>query len=61
LENRKSKKSQEELIPRKSVVKEVIIKPPTQSLGKETVKSNGDSNHLFYMYRILNVFNLRGR
>jgi hypothetical protein len=60
LENRKSKKSQEELIPRESVAKEVIIKPPTQSLGKETVKSNGDSNHLF-LYIVLKYFNLRGR
>jgi hypothetical protein len=58
LENRKSQK---EFIPHESVVKEVIIKPPTQNPGKETVKSDGDSNHLFYIYRILNVLNLRGR
>jgi hypothetical protein len=43
-----NQKSQEELTRRESVVKEVIIKPPTQNPGKETVKSNEIQTICFY-------------
>jgi len=53
-------KSQEELTRRESIVKELIIKQPTQNPGKETVKSN-EIQTICFIFCILKCFKSGGK